>query len=68
MTLSNWISEIVWYWNRLHNPMRKDAAWREADKAEKRAKAAGCTQAIHRARQAKRQAVNLALRSHVKGA
>lgn len=61
------IQEILWWWNCRHKPMRKDSAWRKADEAERAAKASGFTQGIGRARLAKARAINLALRSHVKG-
>lgn len=57
MNLSRIISNIVWWWRKDHPTLRKLPNWRRAADAELIAKRRGCTQAIHRAQQAKRKAV-----------
>lgn len=57
MTLSRIISDIMWFWQRKHPPLKANRAWRQADDAERRAIKRGCTQAIHKARKAKRDAI-----------
>ena len=57
MNLHRIISEIIWWWRKGHPTLRKLPSWRRAANAELVAKRRGCTQDIHRARKAKREAV-----------
>lgn len=61
--MNTFIREIIWWWQRRHSPMAALPEWRKAKEAEQIARRRGCTQAIGRARKAKRQAVHAALRS-----
>ncbi|KRA00274.1 hypothetical protein ASD64_01490 [Mesorhizobium sp. Root157] len=61
MTLSRIIADVVWFWQRRHNPMCALPEWREGNEIERRGHRTGCTQAVGRARKAKRQAVHAAL-------
>lgn len=56
------IRSLISWWLRRHPPLARVPAWKQAQEAEKRAKARGCTQALHRAREAKRAAINANLR------
>jgi len=62
--MNRWISRIVAYWTRAHPPCARIPGWKAAQEAERRARASGYTQGVHRARMAKRDA----LHSNLKGA
>lgn len=63
MTLSSIIRRICSFWRNSHpdKDLERIPAYRRAAEAERRAKARGCTQAIGRARMAKRNALHRAM-------
>lgn len=66
--MNRWISNIIWWWQRRHSPLSSLPDWRKAKEAERHALSRGCTQAIHKARRQKYDAVHSALRGLSKGA
>jgi hypothetical protein len=59
--MNRWISNIIWWWQRRHNRLASLPEWKRADHAHRDALARGCTQAVHRATQDKRNAIHSAL-------
>lgn len=51
------VSEIMWFWRKLHPPLSKNSAWRKAREAECNAIRRNCTKDIGRARQDMSKAV-----------
>lgn len=60
--MNHWIRSIAKWWRSEHPPCAKIPGWRAAYRAEKRALAAGCTQALHKAREGKQAALHDNLR------
>lgn len=60
--MNRWVSNIIWWWQRRHNPMTSLPEWREGNEIERRGLRTGCTQAVGRGRKVKHQAVHAALR------
>lgn len=66
MIPASWIRSIAAWWKRVHppkSPLEAIPAYREAANRERRAIAARNTQAIHRARLAKREVIMRALKA-----
>lgn len=49
-TLSYIVREIIWWWEKRHNPLASLPSWKAAREAELRARRRGCTRAIGKAR------------------
>lgn len=49
--------KIMWVWRKNHSSLNKLPAWREAAQSYAAAKRRGCTQDIHRAKEAMKRAV-----------
>ena len=60
--MNRWISNIIWWWQRRHNPMASLPEWRKAKEAEKHGLSRGCTRAVGRARKDLNRATHAALR------
>lgn len=61
MTLARLIDRIARWWRAAHpkaSPLSAIPGWKDADRREARARARRCTQAVHRAREAKRAALH----------
>lgn len=63
--MNRWISAIARWWRAEHPPLARLPDWKRAQEAEKRAAARRNTQAVHRAREAKRAALHSNLRGVV---
>lgn len=62
-TFSYVINEIVWWWERKHNPLAKLPSWQAAREAERRAMRRGCTQDIGHSRRRKADALHENMRA-----
>ena len=57
-SLTRTLSEIKWWWNRVHSPLNKLPDWRKGNEAERNARSRNCTRDIGKARQIKRESVH----------